>query len=214
MGIFFKKTRDLENEIDLFLDMIVNGSLQFQKGIEYYLHDRKEEFEGSCRRLSEIESQADELRRKVARKLYVHTLIPDSRGDVLGLLESSDKVLNQLEETLSQFSVEFPEIIPEVRELFQELADTAVLSVDSMVRGVRAYFRDLSAVRDYLGKVNYYEKETDRIAEEIKRIVFRQDLRLSHKFHQRYFALHIEAVADEAEDVCDRLAIACIKRDV
>jgi uncharacterized protein Yka (UPF0111/DUF47 family) len=83
-----------------------------------------------------------------------------------------------------------------------------------MVRGVRAYFRDLSAVRDHLGKVNYYEQETDRIAEEIKRIVFRQDLRLSHKFHQRYFALHIEAIADEAEDVCDRLAIACIKRDV
>ena len=122
MGIFFKKTRDLENEIDLFLDMIVNGSLQFQKGIEDYLHDRKEEFEGSCRRLAEIESQADELRRKVARKLYIHTLIPDSRGDVLGLLESSDKVLNQLAETLSQFSVEFPEIVPEVRGLFQELA--------------------------------------------------------------------------------------------
>ncbi len=214
MGFFFKKTRELENEIDQFLDMIVNGSLQFQKGIEYYLHDRKEEFEGSCQRLSEIESQADELRRKVARKLYVHTLIPDSRGDVLGLMESSDKVLNQLEETLSQFSVEFPEIVPEVRGLFQELADTAVLSVESMVRGVRAYFRDLSAVRDHLGKVNYYEKETDRIAEEIKRIVFRQDLRLSHKFHQRYFALHIESIADEAEDVCDRLAIACIKRDV
>jgi predicted phosphate transport protein (TIGR00153 family) len=214
MSIFFKKTRELEAEIDLYLDIIVQGALQFQKGIEYYLNDRNEDFEGSRARLSAMESRADELRREIERKLYLHTLIPDSRGDVLGLLESSDKVLNQLEETLSQFSVEFPDIVPEVRGLFQELADAAVLAVESMVRGVRAYFRDLSAVRDHIGKVNYYEGESDRIAEEIKRIVFRQDLRLSHKFHQRYFALHIESVADEAEDVCDRLAIACIKRDV
>jgi len=30
----------------------------------------------------------------------------------------------------------------------------------------------------------------------------------------RYFAYHIEQIADEAEDVCDRLAIATIKRYV
>jgi len=30
----------------------------------------------------------------------------------------------------------------------------------------------------------------------------------------RYFAYHIEGIADEAEDVCDRLAIAPIKRSL
>lgn len=214
MGFLFAKTRELEDEIDQYLDMIVHGALQFHKGTEYYLQDRAGDFEESRSRLSAMESKADELRRTIERKLYIHTLIPESRGDVLGLLESSDKVLNQLEETLSQFSVEHPEIIQEVRGLFLELAEATVRAVESMVMGIRAYFRDIAAVRDHIGKVHYYEEETDRIAEEIKRIVFSQDIRLSHKIHQRYFALHIENIAEEAEDVCDRLAIATIKRDI
>jgi hypothetical protein len=37
---------------------------------------------------------------------------------------------------------------------------------------------------------------------------------LSWKVHMRYFAYHIETISDEAEDVCDRLAIATIKRSL
>ena len=214
MGLFFGKTKQLEVEIDQYLDMIVHGALKFQQGVEYYLEGREEDFEQGRQQLSSMEGQADELRRAIEIKLYIHTLIPDSRGDVLGLMESSDKVLNQLEETISQLSVEHPEIIPEVRGLFLELARATVLAVECMVMGIRAYFRDPAAVRDHVGKVHYHEQETDRIAEEIKRIVFNQDIPLAHKIHQRYFALHIENIAEEAEDVCDRLAIATIKRDI
>ena len=48
----------------------------------------------------------------------------------------------------------------------------------------------------------------------IKYEVFRKDVDLCQKMHMRYFALHIENIADEAEDVCDRLSIAVIKRSL
>jgi uncharacterized protein Yka (UPF0111/DUF47 family) len=60
--------------------------------------------------------------------------------------------------------------------------------------------------------VQFYKKETNKIAEEIKRTVFRTDNRLSEKIHIRYFSFHIERIAEESEDVCDRLSIATIKR--
>ena len=143
MGLFFGKTRELEDEIDQYLDMIVHGALQFQQGVEYYLARSHGGLRGEPPASSPTwKPQADELRRTIERKLYIHTLIPDSRGDVLGLMESSDKVLNQLEETLSQFSVEHPEIIPEVRGLFLELVRATVKAVECMVMGIRAYFRD------------------------------------------------------------------------
>jgi len=37
---------------------------------------------------------------------------------------------------------------------------------------------------------------------------------LSQKIHLRYFALHIDNVADRAENVADRLAIYTIKRSI
>ena len=84
-----------------------------------------------------------------------------------------------------------------------------------MVQAVRAYFKDYNLVRDLITKVIFYEKETTRIADQIKRDIFQDSTKeLSYKIHIRYFAYHIERIAEVAEDVCDRLSIAVIKRFV
>ncbi len=173
-----------------------------------------DEFEQRLKDLRAIESRADHLRREVESKLYAYTLIPEARGDVLGTLESSDKVLNRLDETLLQFSIEIPEIPKDLHILFKDLSSASVKAVEFMIQANRAYFRELYAVRDHINKVIYYEKESDKIAEKIKRMIFRKDIPHSYKLQLGYFIHHIEIIADQAEDVCDRLAIATIKRYV
>jgi predicted phosphate transport protein (TIGR00153 family) len=212
MALLFKKTKLLEAQIDEYLDCVVRGALLFRQGVKYYLENSMDDFEERLNDLDSLESHGDQLRRQIETSLYEHTLIPESRGDVLGLLESTDAVLNTMNETLMQFSVEIPDLIPELHQMYIELAEVSTAAVEAMVLAIRAYFRDLNAVRDHINKVQFYENESDKIARKIKRIVFRKDLRLSHKIHMRYFAYHIENIADEAEDVTDRLAIATIKR--
>ena len=192
--------------------MVVKGGFLFKQGIKYFLEEQTEEFESRLVSIDTTESDADNLRRKIEKRLYTETLIPESRGDVLGLLEACDKVLNKTAETLHQFSVEIPFILPEVKNYYLELTDISVSALEEMVAAVRSYFTDINQVRDHINKVQLYESESDKIAEKIKRIVFRSDIRLSQKMHMRYFALHIESIADEAEDVCDRLSIAAVKR--
>jgi len=212
MALVFKQTKQLEAKIDDYLDMVVSGGLMFRQGIRYYLKGQLEELERCQQELDALESSADRARRDIETLLYLKTLIPESRGDVLGLLESSDRVLNTTAETLGQFSVELPMIIPEVKELYLELTDASIAALESMVAAVRAYFRDIARVRDHVAKVHFYESEADKIADRLKRDVFRSNARLSEKQHMRYFALHIENISDEAEDVSDRLSIATIKR--
>jgi len=66
-----------------------------------------------------------------------------------------------------------------------------------------------------LHKIYHWEKEADRIAENLKRSIFEsEELKLSEKIHLRYFTLHIDTLADRAEDVADRLAIYTIKRSI
>ncbi len=213
MAQLFTQHKQIEGEIDEFLDMIVEGGLLFKKGVKFYLEGRNEEFEQRLAELRTLEKNADVLRRNVETKLYLRTLIPEARGDVLGLLEHSDAVLNKLTDTLLEFSVEIPETLEDLNELHIDLATNAIDASESMVKAIRAYFRDLSAVRDNIKQVQFAREETNRIAEKYKRHVFqRSNMRLSHRVHLRYFAFHIEQIADEAEDVCDRLAIAAIKR--
>jgi predicted phosphate transport protein (TIGR00153 family) len=212
MDLLLRKTKELEMQIDEYLDLVVSGSLLFREGVKYYLRGEKEPFEERMRRLDETEGKADTLRRAIETRLYLQTLIPEFRGDVLGLLESSDKVLNLTTETLMQFSVELPDIPEEFKSSFVDLSESSMSAVESMVMAVRAYFREVEKVRDCITKVMFYEKESDQIGDRTKRLIFRSDLKLSHKIHLRYFTYHIELIADEAEDVCDRLSIASIKR--
>lgn len=212
MSMFIKKTIKLENQIDEYLDYVVKGGLIFKLGVKCYLENQDVEFENYLAELRKIEEKADDLRRNIEIKLYARTLIPESRGDVLGLLESCDKVLNTTTDTLLQFSVEIPQIVPALKQDFLELGDIAINCLENTVSGIRSYFKNLDAVRDYINKVQFYKKETNKMAEKIKRNIFRTELALSQKIHIRYFAYHIELISENSEDVCDRLSIAAIKR--
>lgn len=212
MSLFFKKTKELEIEIDEYLDLVVKGGLVFKLGIKYYLENQKETFDGHLKELRKIEERADELRRAIEIKLYTRTLIPEARGDVLGLLESCDKVLNITTETLLEFSVEIPTIVPTLKQGFSDLAESSIACLENTVSGIRSYFKNIDMVRDSVAKVQFYRRETNKNAERIKRTIFRSKAELSQKIHIRYFTYHIERIAEQAEDVCDRLSIAIIKR--
>jgi uncharacterized protein len=214
MAILFKPTKQLEMQIDEFLDSVSQGAIVFKQGIQNYLDGDKVNFSERLTSIGKLESNADKFRRTIENKLYTQTLIPEHRGDVLGLLESSDNIIDAMKETMNQFDIENPFIPEELSKEFLELTEMSVQSTEVLVHAARAFFKDVKAVNDHLHKVYFYEKEADRIGNNIKRHVFQLDIDLCMKFHLRYFALHIQEVSDKAEAVADRLAIYTIKRTI
>lgn len=213
--VLFKKTKKLELKMDEFLDTISASGIIFQEGVKQYLNGKLEIFEKQTKAIRELESRADRLRHAIEQQLYTETLIPESRGDVLALLETADDVINQVKGTLLEFSVEMPSIPKKFHEDLLNLTGHVVIAVDEMTKAIRAFLKDPKAVRNYTHKVYHYEREADRAAERLKRSIFSDEqLRLSEKIHLRYFALHIDTIADRSEDVADRLGIYTIKRTI
>jgi len=204
----------IEMQIDDFLNIISESGILFRKGLENYLNHDKVEFEERLNTVSENERKADELRLNVEKQLYLHTLIPESRGDVLAILENSDQVMDDLKETLQLFSIEFPDIPSELNSMFLELADSSIDAVESLIKGIRAFFKDIASINDYIHKVIFFERECDKIAVNIKKEIFNADISLSQKMHLRFVTQQIENISDSAENVCDRLAIYAIKRQI
>jgi len=214
MTLLFRRTRALEAQIDELLNAISEGTLVFQQGIADYLKKDDERFQQHLKAIAEFESKADSLRREIETRLYRESLIPDHRGDVLGLLENIDNVIDEAKKTLNQFSVERPDVPEDLASDYLDLAKAGVESAQHLVSAVRAFFRDITAVPDHIHKVYFYEKEADRLADRLKRKIFSMDLDLARKIHLRYFCLHVETLSDRAEDVADRLAIYTIKRTI
>ncbi len=212
MTLLFKRTRALEGQIDELLDAISEGTLVFEQGLRDYLQKDLDRFEQRLKAIADFERTADELRREIETRLYRESLIPDHRGDVLGLLENIDNVIDEAKKTLGQFSVERPDVPEDLVGDYLELAKAGTDAAQHLVSAVRAFFRDITSVPDHIHKVYFYEKEADRIADRLKRKIFSRDLDLARKIHLRYFCLHVENLSDRAEEVADRLAIYTIKR--
>ncbi len=211
----FRRTKALENQIDEFLDKLSQSALLFRHAVQIYLADGvTAEFEDKLAQVNKLESTADHLRRAIETQLYAETLIPESRGDVLGLLENLDSVLNLCEGGLWAFAIETPEIPAEFHGDYERLTEQVVNTVESLVLASRAFFRNIEAVHDHMHKVMFYEKEADKVSTKLKKAIFATDLPLSHKAHLRNFVEHIDNLADKSEDVGDRLAIYTIKRTV
>jgi len=214
MPLFNKSTQQLALQIDGFLDAVAEGALVFREGVHAYLAGDAERFESRCRAINDLEHKADDLSKAVETHLYRHSLIPEHRGDVLGLMETTDTIIDTAKTSLFQFSVEQP-VIPDIhRDGFARLADASSEAMESLVLAARTFFRDPEAIKDHLFKVAHYEHEADTISDTLKRRIFSCDMDLAHKIHLRYFALNIEKVSDKAKEVADRLAIYAIKRSL
>ena len=179
--MFFKKTKILEAQIDEFLDAMGNGMIVFNTGVNDYLTGNQEKFAQRLEQITKFEGVADKTRRKIENQLYSHSLLPEHRGDVLGLLESLDKVIDKAKEILMQFDVEALEIPPEYNDLFSQLSEASMNSAEAIVHSARSFFKDYNQVKNYLHKVYFYEKEADKLCSELKRKIFSSNLEYSHK---------------------------------
>jgi predicted phosphate transport protein (TIGR00153 family) len=214
--MFFRHANKSIELIEDFLNLVDQGAIIFKEGVKNYLYSNRENFQDNLKTLSTLETEADILKRKAENLLYTQSLMPQLRGDILKLLEELDNILDIAKSNLFQFDVEVPFIPSELNQDLIKLTELSGAAIESVVPAARAYFRDPESVKEKLHRVYLFEKEADKLADSIKRRVFQDmpQIKLSEKFHLRYFTLHIETLSDAAEKAADVLSIMAIKRTI
>jgi hypothetical protein len=212
----FGKNKTLEAEIDEFFDTVSQGGILFEETLGHYARNGPDDFfTQRLQQLSDIESTGDRLVKTIVTELYSEMLIPESRADVLSLLQDTDFLLDKFKHTCVAIDIERPKIdnFPqEFKTILDELVKTVVRCVEMLIAAARAFFRDINAVRDHLHKVNFLEGEADKITAHLLRATFESELPLERKIHLRYFIDMIDSIANAAEETADWLAIYSIKR--
>ena len=211
----FGQTKQLEREIDQFVDILSEVGLVFKTIIPMYLNNgATNKFDEMVEQVREMESKADKITKEVERTLYEETLIPDARSDVLRLLEHMDEIIGMYQGNCYHFSIQKPDFPKEFHEDLNNLTETVVNCVESLCLTVRSFFRDIKSVRDNAHKVTFYEKESDKQFSTLARKIFDTDLSLDRKMHLRYFVEKIDRICDLAEDIADEVQIYAIKRAI
>lgn len=213
MTILFKTAGKVIHRIDEFVNAVEEGLLLFKESVNNYLDNDKEKFTENLRRLEKVEGRADSMQRKIENDFFTNSLLPQHAADVMILLDKLDDILDTAKEDISQFDVEVPKIPPILNNDYAKLTEISVSAAEAAVSGARIFFTEPRLVKDYIHKVVFYEREADKLANNIKRKLFQEmdELELAQKIHLRYFALHIEQMSDCAEEVANILSLLSIK---
>lgn len=211
----FKVHTGIEKEIDSFLNLASESGLIFVQGVDAFLLNKLDTFDGHLNHIVATEKEADKLRRLIEDLLYRKTLIPESRGDVLQLIERMDSVLGLFKGVIFRLEIERPLIDPKFHDDLKALISCVIRAVEAVILSIRAYFRDISQTTDHIHKVSFWEAEADKAATQLQKSIFNDaELGLDLKMQLRDFAKSIDRIADEAEDLADSLAIYAIKRSL
>lgn len=215
--MFYRKRRNktIEN-IDKFFDTIDQALLVFSEGVKNYLYTNTEAFNGNLQTITRLEGEAELLRREIEAGLYSQSNLVRLRGDIMRLLEALDHIIDTLNDNLFQFEIEKPYFPLELNADFLKLTELSTQAVETAIPAAKAYFRIAESITEKIHRVYFYEKETDKQAKALKRKVFHNmdGLKLSQKFHLRYFALHIEELSVAAAKVADQLSVMSVKRSI
>lgn len=210
----FRKTKELDNKINEFLDNVSEAGLVYARAIELFLNEgASDAFIQKRQEVSSFETRNDQLRRDIESALYAHTLLPDSRADVLELLEAIDRVMNKYESNLYMYAIEKPVIPKGFHSAFNELVQTVVSCVEALVISARSFFEMNGEIKNHLHKVMFFEKQADQQGTTLKTAFFENHkLQLAHQRQLQDFEMATEVISDLSEDVADVLTVLAVKR--
>ena len=204
--------KELMTSINLFLDNILKINNLFKKLLQKYFDKKFDDVQKVTNQISDLESECDTLRRDVERRIYSETLIPEIRGDVLGMLENLDKIPGQIQGNAHSFNTEKPKVDPELDKNFLQLCDYASECISLLIDGARSFFIDKNITIEKCLEVAKVESKADKISTELKKTIFtNSENGLATKVHLKYFVEIMDEVANLSEDVADRLIISSSK---
>lgn len=213
MSIFFRTEKRVREQIFEYFDRVDDCMEQFARGMLYHLEDG-DDGQRDEGRTHELESRADDLRRDIEMTLYGKALLPESRGDLLGLLEAIDRVPNAAETALNIIETERIVIPDEFRADFRKLLEVNIEAYRLMRKTVDALFDNPKQTLYVVKEVDIKESTSDRIERSLIMKIFDSDLDKADKILLKDLVVAMGNISDRAENAADRMAILAIKRRI
>ena len=139
--------------------------------------------------------------------------VAQSRGDVLGLLESMDRLPNRMSSLIQILYTENISLPSRYQEDFQNLALINVEAVREAVLLMRSFIQALEGLSERIQRIGQEESASDELERRLIYDLFRTDeLNDFQRIILRDLFLELGAISDFAENFADRVGVCSVKR--
>lgn len=214
-NFLFKKENRVETLIFEYMDTLKLTQGSFLDAINTCLEDRQcENFDFLITQTHKHESKADDICDEINDLMYSKALIPDSRGDIMQLLEAIDMIPHYFERVL--FVMQTQKLsIPEFLALdVKELIRISLECCDLLSKQLVLHLKQKPGIRGLLGTIDTNESHCDHIERRIIIKIFDSDLDPFTKLQLKELIVTMGEISDQADRVSRRINIINMKRRV
>ncbi len=213
--MFKNRQKQVQARIGGYCEEVAHCMGAFREALmEYCQHPDRERLNGRYSEVHQFESRADDICREIEVMLYSKGLFPESRGDILGLLETMDRVPNQAESSVRMILNQHITIPEEYTDETLQLVEIACRSANAMIESARSLFTDYTNATVAIGKIDELESDGDTIEGKLIEKIFTSNMDGFEKILLRDLVKHISQISDRAENVGDRIRIIVAKRSI
>ncbi|MBK6586648.1 MAG: TIGR00153 family protein [Coprothermobacter sp.] len=189
---------------------------EFEKLMPHFYNGDYEKVDILTRKISALEHEADEIRRKMEMGFYEGAFLPFDREDRIMLTEKVDKVADTIESTaftISLSKVEFPADFQKDFEAFMEVIGQIVKALDDCINFLE---EDLTEAIRKAHEIEKLEEKADEIERRILTKLYKsyrdEEIGVVKLLGMKEVTVHLGNIADRAEDASDRVLIIAAKR--
>jgi predicted phosphate transport protein (TIGR00153 family) len=212
---FWRRPKDIERLISKHLELVDEALAKFRETLVTYLdeedRDRANELALEAHKL---EGRADDVRREVEAELLRGALLASSRGDILEIIERTDKLANAGEATLDFLLLQRIRIPEVLKPLTKEITDKSLEIFNDVKKALHRLFQDRDKALEYTKAIEHGEGEVDELERDFIKRLFEMDIELAEKILVRGFLERLTEISDRAEDLSDRIEMAVAQRKV
>lgn len=217
MKLFSRATASREKRIQdkfhQYFDGLRHIVRRMHEALASYMDQDSSRFTELLNEINALEHRLDEDRRHIEAEIYGRRLLPDTRDDILVLLENMDKIPDRVQSVTRGLKLQNPDIPRSLNNDLRQLSDYIVEAIQILIEVTYAFLNKPIEVRDLVIQLSRVEHAADLVEQRLIALAFdAPDRELAHKVQLQALIERIGSVCDLAEDVGDRLMIASLKR--
>jgi predicted phosphate transport protein (TIGR00153 family) len=216
LSFLFKKQHQVEALICEYLATLKNSRNSFDDAMRSCVLNGVmcADFDFHIQQTHKHESRADDIREEIVGLMYGKAMLPESRGDLLGLLATLDLIPESFEHILYDIQTQQLVMPASVLADLEELIHISLEACDLLLDLARALFDKRGGVRELVQQIDHHESHCDHIARRLLSKLFASPEEAVVKLQIKALVEKIEAISNRADDVAKRIMIIRMKRRV
>jgi predicted phosphate transport protein (TIGR00153 family) len=211
----FRKQHQLQSLIYDYLDTLKLIQDNFSRGVTVCLENPcSEDLAFLAKQTHKFESKADDIREEIKTMMYGKVLIPESRGDIMGLMEAMDLIPGLFERILYMIQTQELVIPKFIAAEFRDLVRISLECCDQLRRQVTALFKKTEDIRALSNTIDLNESHCDHLERRLITKIFRSGMDPFIKLQLKELILQVGEISDQADRVARRVNIIYMKRRV